>query len=63
MKNDYRLGEAYYRMGVILERKHQLDDASAQFKEALKISTDSDYSKDARDRLDALAKGQTAAKK
>ena len=50
-------------MGVILERKHQLDDASAQFKEALKISTDSDYSKDARDRLDALAKGQTAAKK
>lgn len=51
VKNDYRLGEAYYRMGLILERKHKGEEAAEQFKESLKISTDSEYSEDARQRL------------
>ena len=51
VKNDYRLGEAYYRMGLILERKHRPDEAAEQFKESLKISSDSEYSEDARQRL------------
>lgn len=51
VKNDYRLGEAYYRMGLILERKHKADEAAEQFKEALKVSSDSEYSEDARQRL------------
>ena len=61
VKNDYRLGEAYYRMGLILERKHHADEAAEQFKEALKISSDSEYSEDARQRLVFLQgkKGKT----
>ena len=52
VKNDYRLGEAYYRMGLILEvRKHRNEEACEQFKESLKISSDSEYSEDARQRL------------
>ncbi len=51
VKNDYRLGEAYYRMGLILERKKHSDEAAEQFKEALKVSSDSEYSEDARQRL------------
>jgi len=51
VKNDYRLGEAYYRMGLILERKKHGDEAAEQFKEALKVSSDSEYSEDARQRL------------
>ncbi len=51
VKNDYRLGEAYYRMGLILERKHKSEEAAEQFKEALKVSSDSEYSEDARQRL------------
>lgn len=52
VKNDYRLGEAYYRMGLILEvRKHRGEEAVEQYKEALKISSDSEYSEDARQRL------------
>lgn len=61
VKNDYRLGEAYYRMGLILERKHRNDEAAEQFKEALKVSSDSEYSEDARQRLVFLQgkKGKT----
>jgi tetratricopeptide (TPR) repeat protein len=61
VKNDYRLGEAYYRMGLILERKHHGDEAAEQFKEALKVSSDSEYSEDARQRLVFLSgkKGKT----
>lgn len=51
VKNDYRLGEAYYRMGLIMERKNRSDEAAEQFKEALKVSSDSEYSEDARQRL------------
>jgi tetratricopeptide (TPR) repeat protein len=56
VKNDYRLGEAYYRMGVINQHNHRLDDATKQFKEALKVSNDSEYSEDARQRLTWLGK-------
>ncbi|MBX9689123.1 MAG: tetratricopeptide repeat protein [Candidatus Obscuribacterales bacterium] len=61
VKNDYRLGEAYYRMGLILERKHKAEEAAEQFKEALKVSSDSEYSEDARQRLVFLQgkKGKT----
>jgi tetratricopeptide (TPR) repeat protein len=61
VKNDYRLGEAYYRMGLILERKHRADEAAEQFKESLKVSSDSEYSEDARQRLVFLQgkKGKT----
>jgi Flp pilus assembly protein TadD len=52
--NDYRLGEAYYRMGLILQQKHRLDDAETQFKEALKVNANSEYSEDAKQRLTAL---------
>jgi tetratricopeptide (TPR) repeat protein len=57
VKNDYRLGEAYYRMGLIWERKKKSDEAASQFKEALKVSSDSEYSEDARQRLAFLQKG------
>lgn len=60
--NDYRLGEAYYRMGLIWERKHHSDDAATQFQEALKISGDSEYSEDARQRLAFLTKGGAKTK-
>ncbi len=62
VKNDYRLGEAYYRMGLIMERKRRPDDAAEQFQEALKVSGDSEYSEDARQRLAFLTqskKGKT----
>lgn len=62
VKNDYRLGEAYYRMGLIMERKRRPDDAAEQFQEALKVSGDSEYSEDARQRLAFLnqsKKGKT----
>lgn len=51
VKNDYRLGEAYYRMGLIMERKNRAEEAAEQFKESLKVSGDSEYSEDARQRL------------
>lgn len=57
VKNDYRLGEAYYRMGLIMVRKHRSEDAAEHFKEALKISADSEYSEDARQRLAYLQNG------
>lgn len=65
VKNDYRLGEAYYRMGLIMERKHRADDAAQQFSQALKVSSNSEYSEDARQRLAYLtgAKKKTAEKK
>lgn len=60
VKNDYRLGEAYYRMGLIMQDKRKFDEACVQFKEALKVSNNSEYSADARQRLAALnGKGQT----
>ena len=58
VKNDYRLGEAYYRMGLILERKRHGEEAAEQFKEALKVSSDSEYSEDARQRLVFLQGGK-----
>lgn len=63
VKNDYRLGEAYYRMGLIMERKRRPDDAAEQFKEALKVSGDSEYSEDARQRLAFLTQGKKGATK
>lgn len=57
VKNDYRLGEAYYRMGLIWERKKRSTEAAEQFKEALKVSGNSEYSEDARQRLAFLEKG------
>jgi Tfp pilus assembly protein PilF len=64
VKNDYRLGEAYYRMGLIQqERKHQNAEALSQFREALKASTDSEYSDDARSRVALLGKSRQTATK
>lgn len=60
VKNDYRLGEAYYRMGLIMERKHRMEEAAEQFKEALRVSGDSEYSEDARQRLVFLEKSKTS---
>lgn len=62
VKNDYRLGEAYYRMGLILERKKHGEEAAEQFKEALKVSSDSEYSEDARQRLVFLQGGKKGGK-
>lgn len=56
IKNDSRLGEAYYRMGLILQKRHRLDEAKEHFRKSLKLSGDSEYSKDARDRLALLDK-------
>lgn len=63
VKNDYRLGEAYYRMGLIMERKKRPDDAAQQFQEALKVSGDSEYSEDARQRLAFLNKNKKSSVK
>lgn len=60
VKNDYRLGEAYYRMGLIMERKHRMEEAADQFKEALRVSGDSEYSEDARQRLAFLEKTKSS---
>ncbi len=51
VENDYRLGEAYYRMGLINQRKNRLEDAATQFKEALKVSPNSEYTEDAKKQL------------
>lgn len=50
-RNDQRLGEAFYRMGLIMMKKHKSEEAKEQFKRALKISENSDYSEDARLKL------------
>ncbi len=57
VKNDYRLGEAYYRMGLIMERRHKLTEAAEEFSQSLKVSGNSEYSEDARQRL-AFLSGQ-----
>lgn len=62
VKNDYRLGEAYYRMGLIMERKHRSEEAAEQFKEALKVSGESEYSEDARQRLAYLQQNKKTGK-
>ncbi len=54
VENDYRLGEAYYRMGLINQRKNRLEDAATQFKEALKVSPNSEYTEDAKKQLAAM---------
>ncbi len=54
VKNDYRLGEAYYRMGLIMTRKNRPEEAAEKFTQALKISSKSEYSEDARQRLASL---------
>lgn len=50
-QNDARLGEAFYRMGLIMWKKNKTEDAKENFRVALKISPNSDYSQDARNRL------------
>ncbi|MBY0552554.1 MAG: tetratricopeptide repeat protein [Candidatus Obscuribacterales bacterium] len=60
VKNDYRLGEAYFRMGLIMDRKHRPDEAALHFKEALRVSGDSEYSEDARQRLASFEKNKTS---
>ncbi|CAN5321759.1 hypothetical protein BH11CYA1_BH11CYA1_15260 [soil metagenome] len=55
-RNDQRLGEAFYRMGLIMMKKHKSEDAKEQFKRALKISENSDYSEDARLKLAFISK-------
>lgn len=54
VKNDYRLGEAYYRMGLILQKQNNPQEAVEQFNKALKISTQAEYSTDARQRVALL---------
>ena len=53
-RNDQRLGEAFYRMGLIMLKKHKAEAAKEQFKRALKISENSDYSADARLKLTSV---------
>lgn len=55
-RNDQRLGEAFYRMGLIMMKKHKAEEAKEQFKRALKISENSDYSADARLKLASIGK-------
>lgn len=55
-RNDQRLGEAFYRMGLIMMKKHKSEEAKEQFKRALKISENSDYSEDARLKLAFISK-------
>lgn len=57
-RNDQRLGEAFYRMGLIMMKKHKSEEAKEQFKRALKISENSDYSEDARLKLAAVSKAK-----
>lgn len=57
-RNDQRLGEAFYRMGLIMLKKHKAEEAKDQFKRALKISENSDYSEDARLKLAAVSKAK-----
>jgi tetratricopeptide (TPR) repeat protein len=51
---DHRLGEAFYRQGLILEKRHRIDEAKAKFKAALKASSNSEYSADARQKIATL---------
>ncbi len=55
-KNDQRLGEGYYRMGLIMMKKNKIEEAKEQFKRALKISENSEYSNDAREKLASIGK-------
>ncbi len=57
-RNDQRLGEAFYRMGLIMMKKHKSEEAKEQFKRALKISENSDYSEDARLKLAFISKAK-----
>ncbi|MBP9092849.1 tetratricopeptide repeat protein [bacterium] len=57
-RNDQRLGEAFYRMGLIMMKKHKSEEAKEQFKRALKISENSDYSEDARLKLAVISKAK-----
>jgi Tfp pilus assembly protein PilF len=59
VRNDFHLGDAYYRMGLIMQRQNRLGDAEAQFQQALKVSGDSEYSEDARQRLASLKTRKT----
>lgn len=54
VKNDYRLGEAYYQMGKIMGKKKHNDEAIAYYKEALKVGAKADYSDDARQQIASL---------
>lgn len=55
-RNDQRLGEGYYRMGLIMMKKNKIEEAKEQFKRALKISENSEYSNDAREKLASIGK-------
>jgi tetratricopeptide (TPR) repeat protein len=55
---DGRLGEAYYRMGLILQKRNNPTQAIEEFNKALKASTRAEYSDDARRRV-ALLTGKT----
>jgi tetratricopeptide (TPR) repeat protein len=63
VRNDYRLGEAYYRVGLIMERQHRFQDATQQFEQALKVSGNSEYSEDARQRLAYLEQNKKISKR
>lgn len=54
IRNDGRLGEAYYRIGLIMQKKHRVEEAKEHYKKALKVSDNSDYSADAKQRLATL---------
>ncbi len=56
IKCDSRMGEAYYRIGLIMQKQKKLDEARSQFKQALKLSGNSEYSEDARQRLALIDK-------
>ncbi|HMP53863.1 MAG TPA: tetratricopeptide repeat protein, partial [Candidatus Melainabacteria bacterium] len=51
IKHDYRLGEAYFRTGLILVRKNRLQEAKEQFKKSLEISDKAEYSEAARKKI------------
>jgi tetratricopeptide (TPR) repeat protein len=55
VKCDDKLGEAYYHMGLILEKMNNRSLALEQFKQAVKVSSEADYSQDAKHRMNMLS--------
>ena len=60
LRNDSRLGEAHYRIGLIMQKRKRVEDAKEQYQKALKADENADYATDAKKRLAALAAGGPA---
>ena len=55
VKKDDQLGEAYYRMGLILQKMNNRILAIEQFKQAIKVSQQAEYSRDAQRQVNSLS--------